>query len=312
MAAKKTTKKAPAKSSKKVSAKKTTKKVAAKKPAAKKAAAKKTLQKKKVAKKAPAKKAAAKKVVKKTPVKASKTSKTTKKVVKKAPVKKPVNKKTVTTKTKPTTKQPAATKPSGKNAKPATATKGSKKVTKKVVTKKASATTSAIPASLAKKLPPIKKLASPFRSGAPEPVVIDEEREWTVADLKKVKSGLNKRDLEYFRKLLIERRAEILGSVSGMESAHADRSDDSSSMPLHMADIGSENFDQEFNLGLMESERRLIIEINEAIQRIHDGYYGVCLESGRPINRERLEAKPWAKYTIEVARERERRGLSSG
>ena len=54
-------------------------------------------------------------------------------------------------------------------------------------------------------------------------------------------------------------------------------------MPLHMADVGSDNYEQEFTLGLMESERRILIDIDEAIARIQDKTYGVCLESGRPI-----------------------------
>ena len=117
-------------------------------------------------------------------------------------------------------------------------------------------------------------------------------------------------DLDMFRDLLMEKRAEILGDVAAMEEARNDNSGGNlSHMPLHMADIGSDNYEQEFTLGLMESEKRLLREIDEALLRIRDGIYGVCLESGKPIIRARLEIKPWAKYSIEVARERERRGL---
>ena len=78
-------------------------------------------------------------------------------------------------------------------------------------------------------------------------------------------------------------------------------------MPIHMADIGTDNYEQEFTLGLVESERKLLREIDAAIVRIRDGIYGVCLERGIPIGRPRLDAKPWAKYCIEEARDRERR-----
>ena len=51
----------------------------------------------------------------------------------------------------------------------------------------------------------------------------------------------------------------------------------------------------------------MLEEIEAALVRIRLGVYGVCLESGEPIRRERLDAKPWARFTIGVARERERR-----
>ena len=57
---------------------------------------------------------------------------------------------------------------------------------------------------------------------------------------------------------------------------------------------------------------RLVREIDQALLRIREGTYGVCLKSGKPIRRERLEIKPWATYSIEVARERERHGWALG
>lgn len=127
-----------------------------------------------------------------------------------------------------------------------------------------------------------------------------------MAQLKKVKTGLTKRDLKKFRDLLLSRRAEILGDV---ESLNVDSSStEISALPLHMADAGTDNYDREFNLGLLESEKKIVREIDEALQRMSDGYYGVCLETAQPIERPRLEIKPEAKYCIEVVRERERRG----
>lgn len=130
-----------------------------------------------------------------------------------------------------------------------------------------------------------------------------------VEQLKKVKSGLHAKDLAYFRQLLMEKRAEILGDVKSMNDVRQASGGDLSHMPVHMADIGSDNYEQEFTLGLVESEARLLREIDEAIIRLREGYYGVCVVSGKPIVRARLEAKPWAKYSIEIAREMEKRGL---
>lgn len=73
-------------------------------------------------------------------------------------------------------------------------------------------------------------------------------------------------------------------------------------MPMHMADVGSDNFEQEFRLELLSTEHALIREIDEALQRIDDGTYGICLATHLPIGIERLRAKPWARYCIEYAR----------
>ena len=147
-------------------------------------------------------------------------------------------------------------------------------------------------------LPPAE--ASTYDPSAPEP---------SKDELRKVKSGLKKKDLKHFQLLLLERRAEIIGDVQGLEAARNARAGDLSHMPLHMADVGSDNYDQEFTLGLMQSERRILVQIDEALQRIEDGFYGVCEATAQPIQRARLEAQPWAKHCIEVARAREKRGL---
>jgi DnaK suppressor protein len=113
---------------------------------------------------------------------------------------------------------------------------------------------------------------------------------------------LSKHDLQYFRTLLLERRREIIGDVGSMESEAFKGDSNLSNMPIHMADVGTDNFEQEFTLGLIESERQTLREIQEALVRVDNGTYGVCLGTGKPIPRVRLEAVPWAKYTIEYSR----------
>jgi DnaK suppressor protein len=118
----------------------------------------------------------------------------------------------------------------------------------------------------------------------------------------KAPSGLSKSDLQYFRNLLLEKRREILGDVGSMESEAFKGGSNLSNMPIHMADVGTDNFEQEFTLGLIESERQILREIQEALVRIEDGTFGICQGTGKPIPRVRLEAVPWAKYTIEYSR----------
>lgn len=123
-------------------------------------------------------------------------------------------------------------------------------------------------------------------------------------------NGLKNSDLEYFRTLLLEKRCEIIGSVNDMESgtlkqSQIDASGDLSSMPIHMADRGTDTFEQEFALGLVDGEKKILKDIDEALKRIQDGTYGICQGNGKAIPIARLKAKPWAKYCVEYARKME-------
>lgn len=124
---------------------------------------------------------------------------------------------------------------------------------------------------------------------------------------KKVKCPLTRAQLKEMRQALLAKRRAILGDMSTMEAealgiARHGAAGDLSNVPTHPADIGTDNYEQEFTLGLLESERILLMEIDEALERIDNGTYGICLGTGKPINKARLEARPWAKYCIEYAR----------
>ncbi|MHC4218510.1 MAG: TraR/DksA family transcriptional regulator [Planctomycetota bacterium] len=124
---------------------------------------------------------------------------------------------------------------------------------------------------------------------------------------KPVKTKLKKKDLDHFRELLLDRRRELVGDLSAMEQQALQASGSNTShMPIHMADIGTDTYDQDFMLGLAENERRRLREIDGALGRIQDRTYGVCQMTNKPIPKARLNAKPWARYTIEAARQIER------
>lgn len=213
---------------------------------------------------------------------------------------------------KKTTKKKTATKKVTKKKAASKKATTKKKVTKKKVTKKKSTkkpTKKTTKKKVSKKKTTKKTTKPAAKSNGPAPDSLEAalEKDWTIAQLKRVKTGLTKKDKEEFLKLLLEKRAEIVGNVRGMEDARNASLGDIAHMPLHMADVGSDNFEQEFTLGLMESEREMLKEIDEAILRMREGYYGVCLESGRPIKRIRLEFAPWAKYCIDVARAKDKK-----
>ena len=72
-----------------------------------------------------------------------------------------------------------------------------------------------------------------------------------------------------------------------------------SSYSQHMADAGTDNFDRDFALSLVSSEHDALFEIEQAIARILDGSYGICEITGKPINRERLHAVPFTRFSKE-------------
>ena len=133
-----------------------------------------------------------------------------------------------------------------------------------------------------------------------------------MTDKRKKSQHLTPREIEKFRTLLFEKRNELLGNVSYMEkdALREDRSD-LSSMPIHMADLGTDSYEQEFTLGLMDSERKLISEIDEALDRIEEGTYGICQVNGELIPKPRLEAIPWARCCVACASLLEKKRRSS-
>jgi RNA polymerase-binding protein DksA len=132
-----------------------------------------------------------------------------------------------------------------------------------------------------------------------------------VSKVKGVKTGgnhkkLSTEDIEHFKSILLAKRREIIGDVAeihdeALKKSRIDAAGDLSSMPIHMADIGTDTYQQEIALDLMDGERKLLKKIDEALERIGQGTYGVCQGTGKRISKTRLEAKPWARYSVEYA-----------
>lgn len=152
---------------------------------------------------------------------------------------------------------------------------------------------------------PRRKPLIPSGPGAPSVgLALDED----AAAGKKRKSPFTKRQLDKYRAILLAKRAELVGDIGNMETqALRGQSGSLSHTPQHIAEQGSETYEQSLALDLAAADRQLLREIEAALQRINDGSYGVCEMTGKPINPERLEELPWARYSIEAAREIERR-----
>jgi len=115
----------------------------------------------------------------------------------------------------------------------------------------------------------------------------------------KSKAGLTTAEIARLKKSLLEKRNEILRNVLCMEdeTLHKIRTD-LSTMPIHLADAGSDNFELENTLCLVDSERKLLLEIEDALSRIEQGTYGICEGGNEKIPKARLHAIPWARYCL--------------
>jgi RNA polymerase-binding protein DksA len=127
------------------------------------------------------------------------------------------------------------------------------------------------------------------------------------------KTRLKSEAIEAFKRLLLEKRGELVGDVGNMEAEalkknRSDAAGDLSMMPIHMADIGTDAYEQEFTIGLIENEQEILKEIDAALIRIIGGTFGICEATGKPITKARLEAKPWARYCVDYKRRREETG----
>ncbi|MHC4552147.1 MAG: TraR/DksA family transcriptional regulator [Planctomycetota bacterium] len=113
---------------------------------------------------------------------------------------------------------------------------------------------------------------------------------------------LTQKQLEHYQGLLIDKMKEILGDVSSLEETLTPDSGDVSSMPVHLADMGTDSYEQDFNLNLVAEERKTLVEIQQALARIQNETFGLCEGLDTPIEPNRLEAIPWTRYSLEYAK----------
>ena len=114
---------------------------------------------------------------------------------------------------------------------------------------------------------------------------------------------MNERQRDYFRKKLLAWKEEILResreTLAALQHENENHSD--------LADRASSETDRAIELRARDRQRKLIAKIDAALQRIEDGSYGYCEETGEPIAIKRLEARPIATLSIEAQERHERR-----
>jgi RNA polymerase-binding transcription factor DksA len=118
--------------------------------------------------------------------------------------------------------------------------------------------------------------------------------------------SMKKADMKVYKERLLLLRARLRGDVNQLADAalnksRKDSSGDLSSLPSHIADLGSDNFEQEFTLSLMQTEEGTLDAIENALHRIEDKTFSLCEECGGNITKSRLNAIPYTPYCIKCA-----------
>jgi RNA polymerase-binding transcription factor DksA len=118
---------------------------------------------------------------------------------------------------------------------------------------------------------------------------------------------MSKTDLEMYRRSLLNLRSRMSRNISHLaeEALRTNGSETSGNLshtPIHMADLGSDSFEQEFTLNLMQTEEQVLEEIAEALGRIDQGTFGRCEECNAVVPKGRLQAVPYTKHCVKCAR----------
>lgn len=121
---------------------------------------------------------------------------------------------------------------------------------------------------------------------------------------------MDKTQLEYFKKKLLDQGRDIEGTINSMKGhgigeQERDEPDELSNYDNHPADLGTDLFQSEMNNALKVHEEHLLKEIHDALGRIEDGSYGKCKFCGEEISNERLEVLPYTRLCIDCETSKE-------
>jgi DnaK suppressor protein len=156
-----------------------------------------------------------------------------------------------------------------------------------------------------------KKLTKPLTKTPTKPL--------TKTPTKTPTTKLTKKQLQHFKqKLLTERKRvlEEMGEIQqdNLKQSISEQTGENSRYSYHLGDVASLAYGREFSMGLAERQQKYLEQIDEALQRIEDGVYGICKITGEPISIERLEEVPIAKYSVkgkEIVEQRKRQGIEA-
>lgn len=125
-----------------------------------------------------------------------------------------------------------------------------------------------------------------------------------------------KKQLDFFKDKLLTEKQRVLEEMdelqqSNLKQSISDSAGEISRYSYHLGDVASLSYGREFSMGLAERQQKYLEQVDEALQRIEDGTYGICKVTGELIDVERLEEVPVAKYSVkgkELMERRKRQG----
>jgi len=117
---------------------------------------------------------------------------------------------------------------------------------------------------------------------------------------------MKKTEAKPFKEMLVLLRARLRGDFNNMadhalKRTRSESAGDLSSMPIHMADLGTDNYEQEFTLSLMHNEEVVLEQIDGALERIEAGNYGICTGCEGKIPKTRLKVIPYTPHCVKCA-----------
>ena len=123
--------------------------------------------------------------------------------------------------------------------------------------------------------------------------------------------ALTSKELKRYKEILLAKRQALVGDASRLEEEAVRKSkEDAATMDIsNFADLGSDNYEQEFDLGVLETQGQTVRMIDEALERIDNKSFGVCDACGKGIPKGRLAAVPHARFCISCRSKHEEGGL---
>jgi RNA polymerase-binding protein DksA len=112
----------------------------------------------------------------------------------------------------------------------------------------------------------------------------------------------DKKQFDVYKKILLEIKEQVQDDLKVMNdentNTNGNGAGDVSGHALHMADVATDMYDREFNLGLASNDRETLVRVAEALQRIEEGNYGLCTHCQKPIAPARLKAIPYVETCV--------------
>jgi RNA polymerase-binding transcription factor DksA len=124
---------------------------------------------------------------------------------------------------------------------------------------------------------------------------------------KETKSSMTESEIRHYQRLLLALKRRLGADLTALEAEalHATGGEASggfSNVPTHPADLGTDAYEEEIDLSLLEKKDQILLEINDALERLEQKTFGRCEECGQAIPEKRLEALPYARYCVRDAK----------